>query len=176
MNETYSGGIGSFLLTMMIVSFLQMKQRNAAAAAAGNDQSRAGTPQPSWNLGTLLLEFFQLYGVTFNYFSTGVSIADGGSYLGKRRRCKPEGPNGRYFILIFTFTPSFICNERIHMQWNLLLIVILSLCIGIQLHCTASIILTYPTISYFTTPAGHNQAQYALPREPRRAGAGHRAQ
>ena len=30
MNETYSGGIGSFVLTLMIVSFLQMKQRNCA--------------------------------------------------------------------------------------------------------------------------------------------------
>mmetsp|Transcript_20506 Transcript_20506/g.34311 ORF Transcript_20506/g.34311 Transcript_20506/m.34311 type:complete len:380 (+) Transcript_20506:29-1168(+) len=76
MNDTYHGGIGSFLLTMMIVSFLQMKQRTA----------RLSRLDPSWNLGTLLLEFFQYYGVTFNYYSVGVSITEGGSLLQKRKR------------------------------------------------------------------------------------------
>lgn len=104
MNETYSGGIGSFVLTLMIVNFLQMKQRNCALSAmtqqinsglleigiGSNESPGAGVsmPVPSWNLGTLLLEFFQLYGMSFNYFSAGISITDGGSYLVKRKRCK----------------------------------------------------------------------------------------
>mmetsp|Transcript_11533 Transcript_11533/g.25635 ORF Transcript_11533/g.25635 Transcript_11533/m.25635 type:complete len:395 (+) Transcript_11533:138-1322(+) len=75
LNDTYHGGIGSFLLTMMIVSFLQMKQRNALFR----------TQVPSWNLGTLLMEFFHLYGIAFNYYSTGLRIADGGSYIPKRQ-------------------------------------------------------------------------------------------
>jgi non-canonical poly(A) RNA polymerase PAPD5/7 len=95
MNETYSGGIGSFLLTLMIVSFLQMKQRQSAKRPSSQPDTGlpASLPEPSWNLGTLLLEFFQLYGVTFNYFSAGISIPDGGSYLTKRKRA--EVNNGR---------------------------------------------------------------------------------
>lgn len=98
MNETYSGGIGSFLLTLMIVSFLQMKQRQCAPRRgidAQDDEEidpTASLPTPSWNLGTLLLEFLHLYGVTFNYFSVGISIPDGGSYLGKRKRVKDANP------------------------------------------------------------------------------------
>lgn len=87
MNETYSGGIGSFLLTLMIVNFMQHKQRLSAPRRGSSDNSLpASLPPPSWNLGTLLLEFFHLYGVTLNYFSAGISVPDGGSYLAKRKR------------------------------------------------------------------------------------------
>jgi non-canonical poly(A) RNA polymerase PAPD5/7 len=40
----------------------------------------------TWNLGSLLLDFFHLYGVTFNYVHTGISIRDGGSYFEKRKK------------------------------------------------------------------------------------------
>lgn len=121
MNETYSGGIGSFVLTMMIVSFLQMKQRQCAVptrmqngGADGNGNGPAdGDPQalptPSWNLGTLLLDFFHLYGVSFNYYSAGISITEGGSYLVKRKRSKPEGNNGRYAVALFTTIIARFC-------------------------------------------------------------------
>jgi non-canonical poly(A) RNA polymerase PAPD5/7 len=69
---------------MMIVSYLQMKQRT----------SHFNSQVPSWNLGTLLLEFFHLYGISFNYYSTGVRIAEGGSYLQKRRKEAVEGKGG----------------------------------------------------------------------------------
>jgi len=113
MNETYSGGIGSFVLTLMIVSFLQMKQRNCALSSMSQQinaglleigvspnkgdstNKTASLPVPSWNLGTLLLEFLQLYGMSFNYFSAGISITEGGSYLVKRKRCKIEGNMNR---------------------------------------------------------------------------------
>ena len=102
MNETYSGGIGSFVLTLMIVSFLQMKQRQCAPRPVHPDTGASTSlPEPSWNLGTLLLEFLHLYGVTFNYFSTGISLPDGGSYLVKRKRAKQEGNNAR---LAFDYT------------------------------------------------------------------------
>lgn len=109
MNETFHGGVGSFVLTLMIVSFLQMKQRQCAGnhnttgailpdAAVTGSSSRANSaslPVPSWNLGTLLLEFFHLYGVSFNYFSVGISVTEGGSYLGKRKKCKQDSLGGR---------------------------------------------------------------------------------
>lgn len=90
MNETYSGGIGSFLLTLMIVNFMQHKQRLSAPRRGNQPEGGLPTslPEPSWNLGTLLLEFFHLYGVSLNYFSTGISVPDGGSYLAKRKRAE----------------------------------------------------------------------------------------
>lgn len=87
MNETYGGGIGSFVLSCMIVSFLQMRRRL--------ENFRGVTL--AHNLGSLLLEFFNLYGGSFNYYHTGVSIADGGSYFRKREKgeewANPSRPN-----------------------------------------------------------------------------------
>jgi DNA polymerase sigma len=49
--------------------------------------SRSGhTSGVSWNLGSLLLDFFHLYGVSFNYQQLGISIRDGGSYFAKTER------------------------------------------------------------------------------------------
>lgn len=74
MNEPYSGGMGSFVLAVVVASFLQMRHK----------QAHFTKQSPSWNLGALLLEFFQLYGNQFNYMTVGISIKDGGSYFNKR--------------------------------------------------------------------------------------------
>ena len=83
LNDTYSGGIGSFVLCAMIVSFLQMRKRL---------EIKKGK-QLSWNLGALLVEIFHLYGNTFNYMHTGISIRDGGFYFRKREKKDWENPN-----------------------------------------------------------------------------------
>jgi non-canonical poly(A) RNA polymerase PAPD5/7 len=73
LNEPYTGGVGSFLLQLMIVSFLQHRERDAV-----NYQ------RPSvYNLGTLLLEFLELYGLDFNYYTTGISVRYDGFYFPK---------------------------------------------------------------------------------------------
>ena len=36
---------------------------------------------PVPNLGVLLMEYFELYGVTFDYDRVGISVRDGGSYF-----------------------------------------------------------------------------------------------
>jgi non-canonical poly(A) RNA polymerase PAPD5/7 len=41
---------------------------------------------PEENLGTLLVEFFELYGRNFNYDEVGISIRRGGHYYSKRQR------------------------------------------------------------------------------------------
>lgn len=86
LNDTYTGGIGSFVLSVMIVSFLQHRQKLLAFQQIEN-----GT----WNLATLLLDFFYLYGTTFNYEEVGISIVDGGSYFPKRSRqwYNPQRPS-----------------------------------------------------------------------------------
>lgn len=76
LNEPYSGGVGSFMLQLMIVSFLQHRERDAF---------NFGKPG-LYNLGCLLLEFFQLYGTQFNYCTTGISVRHDGCYFRKGER------------------------------------------------------------------------------------------
>jgi len=115
LNETYpSGGVGSFLLQLMALSFLQHRKRRAdhmhAATAKQQKDYRQLPPPPSsssssaaaagapplptappvggenFNLGSLLLEFLELFGRKFNYEAVGVSVREGGSYFRKRDR------------------------------------------------------------------------------------------
>lgn len=83
LNDTYTGGLGSFVLCAMIASFLQMRKR----------LERRRKVQLTWNLGALLVELFHLYGNTFNYMHTGISIKDGGLFFRKRERKDWENPN-----------------------------------------------------------------------------------
>ncbi|XP_061732898.1 terminal nucleotidyltransferase 4B [Nerophis ophidion] len=70
LNEVFTGGIGSYSLFLMAVSFLQL-------------HFRADVCQPNMNIGVLLIEFFELYGRHFNYMKTGIRIKDGGCYVAK---------------------------------------------------------------------------------------------
>ncbi|XP_036399493.1 terminal nucleotidyltransferase 4B [Megalops cyprinoides] len=70
LNEVFTGGIGSYSLFLMAVSFLQLHYREDASS-------------PNTNIGVLLIEFFELYGRHFNYLKTGIRIKDGGCYVAK---------------------------------------------------------------------------------------------
>ena len=70
LNEVYYGGISSYSLFLLLLSFLQLHPRNGATDTTAN-------------LGVLLIEFFELYGRNFNYNKTGISVLDGGSYFSK---------------------------------------------------------------------------------------------
>uniref|UniRef100_A0A8C2DXV5 Terminal nucleotidyltransferase 4A n=1 Tax=Cyprinus carpio TaxID=7962 RepID=A0A8C2DXV5_CYPCA len=70
LNEVFTGGIGSYSLFLMVVSFLQLHYREDVCSS-------------NPNLGVLLIEFFELYGRHFNYLKTGIRIKDGGSYVAK---------------------------------------------------------------------------------------------
>lgn len=70
LNEVFTGGIGSYSLFLMAVSFLQLHYREDVC-------------NPNINIGVLLIEFFELYGRNFNYLKTGIRIKDGGCYVAK---------------------------------------------------------------------------------------------
>ncbi|XP_017284193.1 terminal nucleotidyltransferase 4B [Kryptolebias marmoratus] len=70
LNEVFTGGIGSYSLFLMAVSFLQLHYREDVSI-------------PNINIGVLLIEFFELYGRNFNYLKTGIRIKDGGCYVAK---------------------------------------------------------------------------------------------
>lgn len=72
LNESFTGGIGSYALVLLTVSFLQLHPEY--------DQT-----DEEVNLGVLLVEFFELYGRNFNFVDTAIRIKDGGCYI-----CKEE--------------------------------------------------------------------------------------
>nr|KAG5707516.1 hypothetical protein BaRGS_012020 [Batillaria attramentaria] len=86
MNEVFTGGISSYSLTLLAISFLQLHPRADASDANGN-------------LGVLLIEFFELYGRTFNYLRTGIRIKSGGAYVPKEEITK-EMDNGHRASLL----------------------------------------------------------------------------
>jgi len=71
LNEVFHGGISSYSLILMTVSFLQLHARNIHS-------------EPNCNLGILLIEFFELYGRKFNYMKTAIRIKNGGTYISKQ--------------------------------------------------------------------------------------------
>jgi non-canonical poly(A) RNA polymerase PAPD5/7 len=73
LNETYTGGVGSYLLTMTIISFLQHHP------GRGPDFKL-----PETNLGALLFDYLHLYGLRFNMERMGISSRKGGMYFEKR--------------------------------------------------------------------------------------------
>jgi len=75
LNEVYTGGLGSYSVVCLAVSFLQM-----------HPKIRQGEIDPEKNLGVLVIEFFELYGHRFNYENVGISLREGGTYFNKRER------------------------------------------------------------------------------------------
>ncbi|XP_076008841.1 terminal nucleotidyltransferase 4A-like isoform X1 [Genypterus blacodes] len=88
-NEVFTGGISSYSLILMTISFLQLHPRIDAR-------------RTNINLGILLIEFFALYGRDFNYMKTGIRVKNGGAYLSKEEVLKTMGHGNR---------PSMLCIE-----------------------------------------------------------------
>ncbi|KAI0693342.1 hypothetical protein BC835DRAFT_1406809 [Cytidiella melzeri] len=75
MNEVYTGGLGSYSIVCLAISFLQQ-----------HPKIRRGEIDPSKNLGVLMMDFFDLYGNYFRYDEVGISVRDGGFYYKKQQR------------------------------------------------------------------------------------------
>ena len=91
LHEVYYGGISSYSLILLLVSFLQLHPRHAAA-------------ESNPNLGVLLIEFFELYGRNFNYMKTGITVLNGGSYFPKEEFAQSQGPGKN--CLLYVVDPS----------------------------------------------------------------------
>uniref|UniRef100_A0A3B3QSG7 Terminal nucleotidyltransferase 4A n=1 Tax=Paramormyrops kingsleyae TaxID=1676925 RepID=A0A3B3QSG7_9TELE len=89
LNEVFTGGISSYSLILMVISFLQLHPRIDAR-------------NPNVNLGILLIEFFELYGRHFNYLRTGIRIRNGGAYIAKEEIMRS---------MIGGYRPSMLCIE-----------------------------------------------------------------
>jgi len=89
LNEVFTGGLSSYCLILMVVSFLQLHPRMDISSN-------------STNLGVLLLEFFELYGRNFNYLDTAIRVVGQGSYVSKQEVQEDMPPGHR---------PSLLCIE-----------------------------------------------------------------
>lgn len=69
LNETFSGGLGSYTILLLVVSHLQMLKYNF--------------PTSKTNLGAVLQTFFQFYGRMFNMCIAGIRVKEGGCYFDK---------------------------------------------------------------------------------------------
>lgn len=86
LNEVFHGGISSYSLILMTISFLQL-------------HPRVDVSSPDSNLGVLLIEFFELYGRKFNYLKTAIRIKDNGTYISKEELQKDMVDGHRPSIL-----------------------------------------------------------------------------
>lgn len=74
LSEVFSGGLGSFACTLLVISFLQL-----------HPKVQRREVEPCDNLGVLLLEFLELYGKQFNYDTVGITVRGAGGYFSKAR-------------------------------------------------------------------------------------------
>jgi DNA polymerase sigma len=100
LNDTWSGGIGSYTLIMMIISYLQLHTKSKGQfpqsdAAPNSDEGEnnnnnnngPGAPDDAKeDLASMLTGFFELYGSKFDYLTSVISILDGGKYLSKEEK------------------------------------------------------------------------------------------
>nr|XP_014294346.1 non-canonical poly(A) RNA polymerase PAPD5-like isoform X1 [Halyomorpha halys] len=86
LNEVFHGGISSYSLILMTVSFLQLHPRPDVNCVDAN-------------LGVLLIEFFELYGRKFNYIVTAIRTKKGGTYISKQELAKDMKDGHRSSVL-----------------------------------------------------------------------------
>lgn len=73
LDETYLGGLGSYSQFCLVLSFLQQ-----------HSSSYSHTLYKSTTLGHLLFDFLELFGIVFNYNSTGIRLKGRGEYFSRQ--------------------------------------------------------------------------------------------
>ncbi|BGO93700.1 hypothetical protein NBRC10512_006581 [Rhodotorula toruloides] len=83
MNEVFTGGLGSYSIICMVISFLQL-----------HPKIQTSTINPNRNLGLLFVEFLELYGKHFNYDQAGITLRGRGGYFNKHDKgwFRPQQP------------------------------------------------------------------------------------
>lgn len=109
LNNVHVGGLGGYATIIMVYHFLKLHPRVAT-----------GTLAPMENLGTLLIEFFELYGRNFSYDNLILALDpkdDSPKYLRKYRH--PALVTGRGQFTIVIQDPSDPDNNITRSSYNL---------------------------------------------------------
>ena len=114
LNVTFKGGVGSFLLQLMVIASIQQhakvrqEQRyrsledikmRTKSKKAWKSQKEAFRQKPSVDLGTMLLEFLEFYGRTLDTKNIGISVRGQGSLYRKAHRGFGDRRPGRAELL-----------------------------------------------------------------------------
>jgi non-canonical poly(A) RNA polymerase PAPD5/7 len=75
LHDTYHGGVGSYLLTLMVLAAVQQCPGICSSSGVRLEDS---------NLGALLIHFFDFWGRRFNYIKLGVRVNGRGSLFNKQ--------------------------------------------------------------------------------------------
>lgn len=98
LNEPFRGGVGSYLVTLMVASFLQNYPAYRFSSSAPGIQDTLTVKSFNINaidLGTLLLDFLEFYAIRFNYYTSSLSLLGHGGYVqkpegGSNHKCQPD--------------------------------------------------------------------------------------
>ncbi|KAK4052507.1 hypothetical protein OIV83_002309 [Microbotryomycetes sp. JL201] len=88
MNEVFTGGLGSYSIICLVISFLQL-----------HPKIQTGEINPHNNVGLLFAEFLEYYGKHFYYDVTGITLRDRGGYFIKHDKGWYR-PNQPYLLSI----------------------------------------------------------------------------
>ncbi|ORY67933.1 hypothetical protein BCR35DRAFT_294786 [Leucosporidium creatinivorum] len=72
MNEVFTGGLGSYSIICLVISFLQL-----------HPKIQTGEINPHYNIGLLFVEFLEYYGKHFNFDEAGITLRGRGGYFNK---------------------------------------------------------------------------------------------
>eukprot|EP00842_Homolaphlyctis_polyrhiza_P004352 jgi/Hompol1/4918/HPOL_001863-RA len=100
LNETFTGGLGSYGLLILIASFLMM-----------HPMLQAGSIRPRDNLGILLIEFFELYGNRFNFNTVGIGLSTNSTWYFPKERYANQGGRGFKTSLLSLIDPQDEDND-----------------------------------------------------------------
>ena len=98
LNEPYSGGLGSFALVLLVVSFYQRYRsiRTLIPPLSRVDEEDVC----NLSLGRLLLGFLYYYGRVFNFIATGICTLEEGFYFPKDLSLDPHLPRKPWLPLL----------------------------------------------------------------------------
>jgi len=89
LNEVFNGGLSSYSLVLLLISHLQHHITNFETSVNQNLKGKSRVkktlpeiyPNEATSLGTLLVDFFALYGCHFNYKKLAIDVTKGGRYV-----------------------------------------------------------------------------------------------
>ena len=92
LNKTFDGGISSYGLILLVVSYFQ-QFKNKSKILDQNSKSNSGVL-----LSDHLINIFNLYGSEFNYKDVGISLRNGGFYYKRRDKNFDNSMSAKAFL------------------------------------------------------------------------------
>ncbi|PRP86711.1 PAP-associated domain-containing protein 5-like [Planoprotostelium fungivorum] len=106
LNNAFMGGLSSYCLVIMTISFLQMRSLNKE-------------PPPlnvRMDLGDLFLEFLEMYGKKFDYEKMGITIQNGGGHFSLDKSIHAN--TGASLVIVDPFNPTNNLGQHTKGIWS----------------------------------------------------------